>query len=174
MAKKKDKKVKSAADDTAPEPGKTGPGFISQMAIAVALGAASFGTVYMLPNRAPAPVAEYAEAEHAPDPLEGVFPSKDELIYVKLDDIALTLASLDRMLKIGITLEAIDSEDLYIDPSDPVLRDAFTGYLRSLRTEQIEDVTFMVQLRKQLLRRAQLVIGTDAIQGVLITDFLVR
>ena len=174
MAKKKDKKAKPAKDDGSVETVKSGPGAVSQIIVAVALGAASFGTVYMLPNRAVTPAQGHAVHEPIVDPLEGVFPSKDELIYIKLDDMTLTLSSLDRILKIGITLEAIDSEDLYVDPSDPVLRDAFTGYLRSLRTEQIEDASFMVQLRTQLLRRAQLVSGSEAIQGVLITDFLVR
>ena len=174
MAKKKDKKANANPDSDGQDSKKSGPGLVSQIIIAMALGAASFVTVYMLPDRANAASEMKAKTEHTVDPLDGVFPSQTDLTYIKLDDLTLTLGDLDRILKIGITLEVIDTGELYVDPSDPLLRDAFTGYLRSLRTEQIEDASFMVQLRAQLLRRAQLVLGTDTIHGVLITDFLVR
>lgn len=171
--KKKEKKTKDpAAGDGAPA--KSGPGVVSQLIIAVALGAASFGTVYMLPSQKAGTPVEHGDQAHAKDPMEGVFPSQDEISFIKLDDLTLTLSNLERILKIGITLETVDDGMTYIDPSDPVLRDAFTGYLRALRMEQIEDAAFMAQLRNQLLRRAKLVFGNDVVHGILITDFLVR
>ena len=48
------------------------------------------------------------------------------------------------------------------------------GYLRALRVEQIEDAAFMAQMRAQLLRRAQLILGAENIHSILITDFLVQ
>ena len=174
MAKKKKIKAKDAETPEGASPEKTGPGIVSQLAIALVLGVASFATVYLLPSQNVEPVTDHAQPGHKADPMEGVFPTAAETTFVALDDLTLTLGELERILKIGITLETVDSGDTYIDPSNPVLRDAFTGYLRALRVEQIQDPSFMVQLRTQLLRRAQLVLGADVVHGVLITDFLVR
>jgi len=49
-----------------------------------------------------------------------------------------------------------------------------TGYLRALKPEQIRDAAYMAQMRAQLVRRARLILGTDAVFGILITDFLVQ
>lgn len=173
MAKKQQKTPKpETAEDGAPE--KKGGGLISKIGLAVAVGLVSFGTVYLLPRPDPAPAPD-ASAEH-----EGGGHAEPELDldedteYFELDPFTISLQNNNRILKIGITLEVISGESDYIDPSDPKLRDAFTGYLRALRLEQIEDAAFMAQMRAQLLRRAQLIFGEDEVRGILITDFMVR
>ena len=91
-----------------------------------------------------------------------------------LTPLTISLQNNNRILNIGITLETLAGEEDYIDPSDPKIRDAFMGYLRALRIEQIEDSAFMAQMRAQLLRRAQLILGAENIHSILITDFLVQ
>jgi len=174
MAKKK-AKAKTPADqaDNGKSGKKSGGGFLSQIFILVALGAASFGTVFMLPGANPGTAPETVEeVEH-----EAEVPELDlteELGYLALTPLTISLQDDSRILKIGITLETLAGEEEYIDPSDPKIRDAFMGYLRALRMEQIEDPAFMAHMRAHLLRRAQLIFGAEKIRGILITDFLVR
>ncbi len=170
-AKKPKTKTDGGSEDTPPT---KGPGLVSQLIIAVALGGASFATVMFLPDRTPQTVVQAEHHEDTADPLETLIPGPDDVYFVPLSDMTLSLVDLDRILKIGITLEVLYDSDVDIDPDDPALKDAFMGYLRSLRVEQLQDPAFTVRMRDHLLRRAQLVYDTKAIHGIMITDFLVR
>lgn len=173
---KKAKKAKSdntQSDEAAPAKG--GMGLVGQIAIVAVLGITSFATVYLLPRPAPV-IIEDNTGKIDPD-AEDISAAMDIEIatkYFALEPLTLTLTDNRRTLRIGITLEMVSDASDSVAPDDPKLRDAFTGYLRSLRTEQIEDAAFMAQLRAQLLRRAQIIIGQEAVHSVLITDFLVR
>ena len=176
MAKKEKKKKKGAPppeeDGEAPAP-KKGGGLIGQICLMVILGAGSFGTVWFLPSRVDTAADVQSEmADHEPElePLElDVYPE-----FVALNPFTISLDGGNSLLKIGITLEVSESAAPDIDPNDPQLRDAFTGYLRALKPEQIRDAAYMAQMRAQLVRRARLILGTDAVFGILITDFLVQ
>ncbi len=148
-----------------------GGGLVSTLITCVALGAASFATVFMLPSRAPAPEAtassDHSDSSYTPS----TKPDISDMKYVVMEPLTISLSEGNNLLKIGITLETTDSN---IDPSDPQLRDSYMGYLRSLRMEQIRDAAYMSHMRAQLLRRAQLIKGADKVHGILITDFLVR
>ena len=175
MAKKKKSKTKdtseTAGEDT---PKGKGGGLLPKLVMVVAMGLVSFGTVYLLPrpdNTSHDTPASEEAAHHDKAPDLGLV---EDTGYLELTPLTITLQDDLRVLKIGITLEILAGEEDYIDPSDPKIRDAFMGYLRALRLEQIEDAAFMAQMRAQLLRRAQLILGQDTVRGILITDFLVR
>lgn len=171
--KKKEKKVKPEDGDTGDTNVKSG-GILPKAAMFVALLAVSFGTVYLLPRPAPVTVVEASsDSDHSEDAAHEM-DLEEDTSYFELNPFTISLQGNNRILKIGITLEVISGEADYIDPSDPKVRDAFTGYLRALRLEQIEDAAFMAQMRAQLLRRAQLILGQENVRGILITDFLVR
>ena len=174
MAKKKKTDAKAGGDGGEGAPAKSGGGIVSKAALIIALGAASFATVFLLPRPEPAAVeTAHGEAgEHGAE--EAKLDLHVETAYFALNPLTISLQEDQRILKIGITLETLSGEEDYIDPSDPKIRDAFTGYLRALRAEQINDAAFMAQMRAQLLRRAQLILGADVVHGILITDFLVR
>ena len=160
-----------------PEDGKKkSSGFMSQILMAVALGAASFATVYFLPREEP-PMA-VCEMQETVENTHKEFepPSLDEIVFVELKPLLVSLGtSADgHHLKIGLTLEAREGHEYDIEHAEPKLRDAFTGYLRAVSVTQLEDPAAMVRLRAQLLRRAKVILGTDTVHGVLITDFLVR
>lgn len=172
MAKKKTKNVEPSNDDEKP-PKKSGGGLISNALMLIVLCAASFGTVFMLPsNAAPSLKGDVAaeEGHHTEEPLSLV----EETSFLPLSPLTISLQDNSKILQIGITLETAIGEEDYIDPNDPKIRDAFMGYLRALRIEQIEDAAFMAQMRNQLLRRAKLILGPENVHGILITDFLVR
>ena len=170
MAKKDKKQKKTETGDETPK--KKG-GAIGALVTLVALGAASFGTVFMLPGN-----DQESEVSHNAEMTSYEAEEKLDLTvdtsYLELTPLTISLQTNNRILKIGVTLETLAGEEDYIDPNDPKIRDAFMGYLRALRLEQIEDAAFMAQMRAQLLRRAQLVLGAETIHGILITDFLVR
>ena len=174
MAKKK-AKAPEITDGEEP-PKKKGGGMIATIITAVALGGASFATVFMLPDK-DAKGDGYADGVACAADAKADQPEMHELrysedaSYVTLEPLTITIGGGTNLLKIGIVLETTDSD---IDPNDPLLRDSFTGYLRALKLEQIHDAAYMTQMRAQLLRRAQLIKGRDTVSGVLITEFLLR
>lgn len=175
MAKKEKKKKGAAqpAKDGDPPAPKKGGGLIGQISLMVVLGAGSFGTVWFLPSRVetvPASASEAADHVPAAEPLD----LKIDPEFVALNPFTISLDGGNSLLKIGITLEVSEEAAYDIDPNDPQLRDAFTGYLRALKPDQIRDAAYMAQMRAQLVRRARLILGTDAVFGILITDFLVQ
>lgn len=176
MAKKKSKSKDAPAEteDGQPE-AKAKGGLLPKLAMVIALGAVSFGTVYLLPRPDVSSHSSESSAETAHH--EEEVPALDlvqDTNYLELTPLTVSLQRNSRVLKIGITLEVQSGEEEAIDPNDPKIRDAFMGYLRALRLDQIEDAAFMAQMRAQLLRRAQLILGQDKVHGILITDFLVR
>ena len=175
MAKKpKAKKTKASGapgEDVAPV--KKG-GLVGKLALAVTLAAASFGTVFFIPsNDVPAHTAD-SEAHAVESETHAALDLNVDPVFIELTPFTISLDGGNSLLKIGITLEASEEVSYDIDPNNPQLRDAFTGYLRALKPSQIRDAAYMARLRAQLLRRARLVFGSDAIYGVLITDFLVQ
>jgi len=172
MAKKKSKKPEPNSDDGKANEKSSGQ-MISKLLMLIVLGTASFGTVFMLPSNAAPELHEEMTTKadvHIDEPLA----LTKETGFLPLSPLTISLQDNARILKIGITLETTKGEEDYIDPNNPKVRDAFMGYLRALRVEQIEDAAFMAQMRSQLLRRAKLILGADVVQGILITDFLVR
>lgn len=174
MAKKKTKDKKAPAGGDAAAGAKNGKGgLIGQLVLMVALGGASFGTVLFLPSHA-GPALESDASEHDADSAPPPLDLKHESTFVELSPFTISLDGGNSLLKIGITLEMSEDVKYDIDPNDPRLRDAFTGYLRALKPEQIRDVAYMARMRAQLLRRARLIFESDAIYSILITDFLVQ
>lgn len=169
MKKSKDK-AKAGAMDLAPDNKKSGGSVLGKLTLVIALGAASFGTVYTLPRISSDIDTGAVETE----PAEAKLMLELDTSYLELTPMTVSIQEDGKILKIGITLEVLRGEEAYINPNDPKIRDAFMGYLRALRPEQIKDAAFMAQLRAQLLRRSQLILGSDVIADILITDFLVR
>ncbi len=175
MAKKnkKDKgNLEVSAEDAEGQPKKGG--LIGAILTPLLLAAASFGTVYSLPSgEAKFPAEDHAETEeyHAEEHID--FTSKN-LDIVELNEFVISLREGRQVLRILLAVEAPSESASTIDPNDLRLRDAFMSYLRAIEVEQLEDVTFMPQLRAQLLRRAKLVLGDENVSGILITDFLIR
>ncbi len=171
---RKAKKAKKAPSVQADGDGETASkgSFVGGLVTLVVLAAASFGTVFMLPSHQTELIVKDATNVHASE--EEKIDFSEETGFLELTPLTISLQEKSRILKIGITLETRAGEEAYIDPNDPRIRDAFMGYLRALRLEQIEDAAFMAQMRSQLLRRAKLILGPENIRGILITDFLVR
>jgi flagellar FliL protein len=84
------------------------------------------------------------------------------------------------ILQMNISFETADEhlgealvhgEDMTTEGSRLV--DQYVGFLRELRPEDLAGSAGLQRIRMELLRRAQLVLGEDRVQGVLITNFLI-
>lgn len=160
-----------------PTPAMKSGGPLAYLLPAFVSGAAAFGTVFFLPDtEQPEPALCETDVAHAPKQLSDNRPPLNEINFVALDPLLISFgrASEARYLSIGLTLETSYGYEEDVEHAQPKLRDAFTGYLRALEMEQLEDPTSMVRLRTQLLRRAEIVLGSKVVHGVLVTDFLVR
>lgn len=175
MAKtKKEKPAKPAGDDAAKKGGIKG--MIGGLLAPLVLGGAAFGTVYMLPSTGPEVKSSHHDEKSADENLsaDSYFKAKEKTAIVPLKEITLSLSNSQSILRINIALEAPYNKASDINPEDLRLRDAYMGYLRSLKEEQLDNSGFMPQLREQLLRRSKLILGNDTVSSILITDFLIR
>jgi flagellar FliL protein len=174
MAKKS--KEPKAPEETpeGEEPEKKSGGMMGTIALVFAAIAGSFGATYFLsPTPASKGAGEACEvAEKKPEPIRA---SVDQE-FVPLEEIIITIGSSpsSRYLKMQVSVVTNKESAEYIKSSEPILMDAFINYLRSVEIDDFEDPKFYSNMRRQLSRRSELVVGAASSDGVLITEFLLR
>ncbi|KCZ52214.1 hypothetical protein HY3_09490 [Hyphomonas pacifica] len=96
--------------------------------------------------------------------------------YVELQDILVTIGNAPATRYVKIKMSVISDKDHVnaVKKAEPMLVDAFVGYLRALQLSEFESADFYPKMREQLSRRSEIVLGADASNGVLITEFLLR
>lgn len=171
--KKKEKAPKPEADSSEEKSGKGG--LIGAILTPLVLGGVSFGMVYSLPSAEAPAVQENSKSDsnHKEEKADIKIEAKPVGI-VELNEFVVSLRRDRQILRILIALETPKDNTENIDPNDPRLRDAFMSYLRAVEVEKLEEISFLPNLRAQLLRRAKLALGEENVSGVLITDFLIR
>ena len=152
----------------------SGGGFIGLVILALGSLASAFGTVYLLTPE-PAIAVAACPPTDAAQPTPPVL-ATGEKEYVALQEVLITIGSAPatRYLKMQISVVADKKESDTIREAEPVLIDAFVSYLRSVELSDFENPAFYTEMRSQLSRRAELVVGGDVSDGVLITEFLLR
>lgn len=112
--------------------------------------------------------AVYGEVKEGP---EGV-------VFYTLPPLVANIRSGDgkpAFLKLKMTLELPNHETADVfEPNAPRLNDAFTGFLRELREEDLSGSEGSYELRMELQRRVNLVIAPAHVNGVLIEEMLVQ
>jgi len=161
------KKKKTASDDNAAAPEKKSKNLLGLLTPVFVL-AAAFGGNWFFGGAAPTPPTVHDEASHVQQATRWSPPPANHI--VELNPIVVSISPSNKLLKIGLALESTTTD---IDPNDPQLKDAFTTYLRSVTPQMLAQPDFHMQLKKQLLHRAQHTLGRDIVQGLLITDYLV-
>lgn len=169
MSDKADAKTEEAA------PAKGGLGMVGLLVLGLACATTAFASVYFL---APAPaVASTVAASDGEYPVEEkkAEPPK-ALAYTPVPEILITVGSAPatRYLKMQLSVATEKAESKKIKSAEPQLIDAFLLYLRSVEVTDFEDPAFYKHMREQLGRRADLVLGDGIVEGVLITEFLLR
>lgn len=173
---KKEKKPEKAADGETEAPAKKG-GVAGFAILGVAALATSFGVNFVFSGGDNVAEATVCEAgEHGSEPLHAPVLAQEDQNYVELQEILITIGSAPatRYLKMNVSIITDDHGSSAIEDAEPMLIDAFNNYLRALELSDFEDPAFYSHMREQLSRRAELVVGGDVANGVLITEFLLR
>lgn len=154
---------------------KSGGGIAGLLIVAAASLASSFGLFYFLnpPAQPPAAACPPAGTETA---APAVKPLAQDQVYVEIKEIIITIGSApaDRYLKLNLSIVTSKDNAAKVKAAEPMLVDAFNNYLRSIELKDLEEPGFYPHLREQLARRSELVVGSAASNGVLITEFLLR
>jgi flagellar FliL protein len=77
-----------------------------------------------------------------------------------------------RQLRFRAFLE-LSEEAGHVAALQPRLLDVLATYLRAVDVAELEDPRALLRLRAQMLRRAQIVAGEDAVRDLLIVDFVI-
>lgn len=98
--------------------------------------------------------------------------------YVTVPDLLSNLRGMRgkrHFLKLSLTLEAKTKEDAKIaNDAMPHIVDQFCIYLRALRLDDLEGAEGIFLLKKQLLERANAVLGNVSMEAVLFRQLLVQ
>lgn len=151
----------------------SGGGLLKLIALALVCAGGSFGAVYFLSPSQAAPIscAEPSDGLTHSEPL-----AREDQVYVELEEILVTIgnAPATRYVKMQISVITDKTTAEKVKKAEPMLADAFVGYLRALQLTDFESADFYPQLREQLAHRSEVVLGGDVSEGVLITEFLLR
>lgn len=178
MAKKEKQVEKPETDDETSEGEAKSGGMMGLIALVFAAVAGSFGANYLLAPSTPAG-SNTAEATCAADEKKVAEPkqrSEEGQEFVKLEEFLITIGSAPatRYLKMQVAIVTDEEAAKKVKEAEPILVDAFINYLRSVEISDFEDPGFYANMRQQLSRRSELVVGAAASDGVLITEFLLR
>lgn len=118
-----------------------------------------------------APDSPEAEAETQ----EGSGPLPD-VAFVAMDPIIVSLGSPSdgRHLQFRAELEVPSRHAADVTLLMPRIIDVLNGYLRALEPRDLEGASALTRLRSQMLRRVQIVAGSDRINDLLIMEFVVN
>ena len=82
--------------------------------------------------------------------------------------------TINRYLKIGVTLVHAPEASTLIQRREDYLVDAYQAYLWQVRPEEVEGSRGLMRLKAELLRRARAVVGEAEIKDVLVTELLIQ
>ena len=111
---------------------------------------------------------------------EAAKPSKanalTDIAFVELEPLVVSITGSNEMshLRFRAQLEVPSNYKADVELLQPRIIDVLNGYLRALRTSDIEDTSALARLRAQMLRRVQVVIGPDRINDLLIMEFVIN
>ncbi|MEL6322916.1 MAG: flagellar basal body-associated FliL family protein [Pseudomonadota bacterium] len=162
------------ANDT-PKAGAGQAGLIGPIVLGLGTAASAFALVFFFtPSSEPAALAacEPAIAVIQPAPP----PAAEDAAFVPLKEFIITIGSspAERYLKMNISVATRKDFARRVETAEPMLIDSFNGYLRTSEVSDFEDPAYYAQMRDQLARRAELVLGDSVSDGILITEFLLR
>lgn len=102
----------------------------------------------------------------------------DGIVFYTMPDVVVNMQTADgrpTFLKLKLTLELPDEAVVEeLDPNMPRLQDMFQTFLRELRPEDLSGSQGSYQLRMEILRRVNLVIGPSKANAVLIEEMLIN
>ena len=102
----------------------------------------------------------------------------DGIVFYTMPEVVVNMQTADgrpTFLKLKLTLELPDDTVVEtLEPNMPRLTDMFQTFLRELRPEDLSGSQGSYQLRMEILRRVNLVIGPSKANAVLIEEMLIN
>jgi flagellar FliL protein len=94
---------------------------------------------------------------------------------VALDSFVLNLAEQGRFLKVTMQLELVDAANLpLVTEKTPQLRDAIITLMSSKSVEAVSSAEGKLQLKDELLLRANQAVGKDIFKNLYFTEFVMQ
>lgn len=99
-----------------------------------------------------------------------------DIAFVELDPLVVAISGSERLshLRFRAQLEVPSAYKPDVELLKPRIIDMLNGYLRALRTSDIEDSSSLARLRAQMLRRVQVIIGPGRVNDLLIMEFVIN
>jgi len=103
-------------------------------------------------------------------------PALAPVAFVPLDPLIINLPNQSgrQFLRFAAQLEVNPAYQADIEAIKPRIVDVLNGYLRAVEVSDLEDPSALLRLRAQMLRRVQVVTGTDRVRDLLIMEFVLN
>lgn len=114
--------------------------------------------------------------DHSGDIEAAAYESAAGVIFVPLDAIVVSLppGSPNSHLRFKASLEVRPGHEEHVTAIRPRVIDVLNGYLRAVEVSELQDHRAFPRLKAQMLRRVQIVAGDDAVQNLLIQEFILN
>ena len=157
------------------------PGAIG-LVLAIAGGLGGYWAVTSGPLGGASDAAEYdgsdgyGSGEAAEDVVPYIRPELEEVAFVPLDPMVITIGpgTVGRQLLFTAELEVAPDDAEEVTNLLPRVLDVLNSYLRVIDMQELNDPRTLVRLRAQLLRRIQIVTGDVLVRDLLVTEFVVN
>ena len=103
-------------------------------------------------------------------------PPIDDLAFVPLDPIVVLIGEGDtgRHLRFSAQLQVSRAHEAEVAAVRPRIADVLNTYLRAVELPDLSDRKALPRLRAQMLRRVQIVTGSDRVSDLLIIEFVLN
>lgn len=119
---------------------------------------------------------EEGEEEHVKEEPEVVLPPIDEIAFVPIEKLVVSLGTKASAahLQFSAELEVSPANQEQVMTLMPRILDVLNTYLRAVDEKDLESPSAMIRLRAQMLRRVQIVTGDGLVNDLLITEFVLN
>ncbi|WP_407493750.1 flagellar basal body-associated protein FliL [Pseudooceanicola sp. MF1-13] len=116
---------------------------------------------------------EQAESDAAKDEMAE---KMAQVAYVEIEPMTISLgrAADNRHLRFRASLEVPVTSTKVVEAIQPRVIDVLNSYLRAVELSDLEDPSALVRLRSQMLRRVQVVAGSENVNDLLVMEFVMN
>lgn len=111
---------------------------------------------------------------HAPTDEHGAQAVSVPPSFIPLEPMVISLQGAQKYLKFTAQVEVDPAAQAEVTAIVPRIVDVLNGYLRAVDTTELADPAALMRLRAQMLRRVQVVAGTDKVRDLLIMEFVLN
>ncbi|MDO6522989.1 flagellar basal body-associated FliL family protein [Shimia thalassica] len=99
-----------------------------------------------------------------------------DVAFVPIDPLVVSLGSnaINRHLRFRAQLEVVPAYEQDVIHLLPRIVDVLNNYLRALEASDIEQPAALMNLRAQMLRRVQIVVGPGRVNDLLVMEFVLK